>query len=187
MIVNSVESIFNIGDGFEKGRVMMLKIGLGLVLGLALFTSPASAACTASASRNWVSGLTIEAFAQGPSCAQAVAVISIRKKSGEAVWVQSYITANVMNFTQPAASTSKQLAATLKDWISGDGFMKSADKLVESGEFPFTKNDDAETFTKYRKAKAPLFCYIQGMESGNCLTVGKDGAVVELGVQSFPG
>ncbi len=165
----------------------MLKITLGLLVGCAAMITPSHAACTASASRVWGSGLTIEAFAQGPSCAQAVAVISVRKKSGEAIWVQSYITANVMNFTQPAASTSKVLTSTLKDWISGEGFMKSADKLVEGGEFPFTKNDDAETFAKYRKARAPLFCYIQGMESGNCLTVNKDGAVVELGVQSFPG
>jgi hypothetical protein len=165
----------------------MLKFGFGLLFSCTLMGVQAEASCVASASRNWVSGLTIEAFAQGPSCAQAVAVISIRKKSGEAVWVQSYITQNVMNFTQPAAATSKVLTATLKDWISGEGFMKSADKLVEGGEFPFTKNDDDETFNKYRKAKSPLFCYIQGMESGNCLTVDKSGSVVELGVQSFPG
>jgi hypothetical protein len=165
----------------------MRKFSFGILFGLVLMATPADAACTASAARSWVSGLTIEAFAQGPTCAQAVAVISIRKKSGEAVWVQSYITQNVMSFTQPPAANNKQLMATLKDWISGDGFMKTADKLVEGGEFPFTKNDDAETFNRYRKAKSPLFCYIQGMESGNCLTVDKSGAVVELGVQSFPG
>ena len=165
----------------------MRKLRFGILLCCALMATPADASCTASASRSWVSGLTIDAFAQGPTCAQAVGVISIRKKSGEAVWVQSYITANVMNFTQPAATNSKILTATLKDWISGNGFMKSADKLVEGGEFPFTKNDDAQSFAKFRKSKAPLFCYIQGMESGNCLTVDKDGAVVELGVQSFPG
>ncbi len=164
----------------------MRKLSLGILCGCVLMATPASAACTASASRSWVSGLTIEAFAQGPSCSQAVATIIIRKKSGEPVWVQSYITSFIMNFTQPPAANNKVLTTTLKDWISGEGFMKSADKLVENGEFPFTKNDDGE-FAKYRKSKAPLFCYIQGMESGNCLTVDKDGAVVELGVQSFPG
>jgi hypothetical protein len=156
-------------------------------LALVLSASSAQAACTAQASHEWVKGLRVEAFAQGPTCAQAVATILVRTKSGEAVWAHSYITSFVMNFTQPPAASSKALTETLKDWISGQGFMKTADKLLESGEFPFTKNDDAESFAKYKKAKSPLFCYVQGMESGNCLTVDNNGAVVELGYQSFPG
>jgi hypothetical protein len=167
----------------------MRKFVFGIFIGCALMVTPAYAACSASASRSWISGLTIEAFAQGPSCAQAVATLVIRNNSGEALWAQAHVTSFLMNFTQPPATTGKALASTLKDWISGDGFMKSADKLVEGSEFPFTLDGglNKDDFAKFRKAKAPLFCFIQGMESGTCLALDKDGGVVELGVQQFPG
>jgi hypothetical protein len=42
-------------------------------------------------------------------------------------------------------------------------------------------------FVTYRKQKRAIFCYIQGMESGNCLMQNRGGEIVELGVQSFPG
>ncbi len=165
----------------------MLKTLLALLV-MASVSSAAQAACTASVTRSWVKGFTIEATAQGPTCAQAVATLVIRKKSGEPVWVQAYVTSFLMNFSQMPAANSKVLSSTLKDWISGDGFQKSADKLVEDGEFPFTVDEgiDATAMKRYRKNKAPLFCYIQGMESGNCLTTDSDGAIVDLGVQSFP-
>ena len=154
-------------------------------------TGPALAGpnCGASASRGWVGGTTIEAFAQGPTCAKAVVTLVIRNKSGNPLFIQAHDTAFLMNFTQSPAANAKVMAANLKDWISGGGFMTSADKLSVDGEFPFTLDEgvDKDMFAKYRKAKSPIYCYIQGMESGNCLVLDRDGAVVDLGVQSFPG
>lgn len=160
-----------------------------LVFLSAVIPVQAEAACNASASRAWVGGTTIEAFAQGPTCEKAVVTLVIRNKAGNPLFMQVHDTAFLMNFTQAPAANAKALAATLKDWISGGGFMTSADKLVVDGEFPFTVDESVNTttFAKYRKAKLPLFCYIQGMESGNCVVLDKDGVVIDLGVQSFPG
>lgn len=159
------------------------------VLVLMSAVTPAAATCSASASRAWVGGTTIEAFAQGPTCEKAVVTLVIRNKAGNPLFMQAHDTAFLMNFAQSPAANVKALGATLKDWISGGGFMSSADKLVVDSEFPFTVDGavDKATFAKYRKAKLPLFCYIQGMESGNCLVLDKDGVVVDLGVQRFPG
>ncbi len=159
------------------------------VLVMMFAVTPAAAACSATAARAWVGGTTIEAFAHGPSCAKAVVTLVIRNKVGNPLFMQAHDTAFLMNFTLAPAANAKALGTTLKDWISGGGFMTSADKLVVDGEFPFMVDEgvDAATLAKYRKAKLPLFCYIQGMESGNCLVLDKEGAVVDIGVQSFPG
>ncbi|MBG1231033.1 hypothetical protein [Aestuariivirga litoralis] len=148
----------------------------------------ANAACTASASRVW-NGLTVEAVAAGPDCAKAVVTLTLRQSSGDPLWTRSFITVQLMNFSQNPASDGKSMTKTVKDWISGSGFMQTADKLVLDGEFPFDPSAEVDkaTFTALRKAKAPLLCYVQGMESGNCLAIDKDGSVVELGIQRFPG
>ncbi len=165
-------------------KILQIVLFLGMT-----FPAHAGATCNATAARAWVVGTIIEAFAQGPTCEKAVVTLVIRNKEGDPLFTHAYDTANLMNFTQPPAVNAKALGATLKDWISGGGFMTAAHKLVVDGEFPFTVDEgvDAATFAKYRKAKLPLFCYIQGMESGNCLVLDRDGAVVDVGVQSFPG
>ena len=144
--------------------------------------------CNAQAERKW-RGLTIEAFSQGDACEDAVVTLVIRDKAGKPIWARAHIGAQLMNFSQDSIANSKAMVEKLSGWISGDGFMTSADKLTLDGEFPFTASSDidAKALKAYRKQKLPLFCYIQGMESGNCLAVDKDGAIVELGVQSFPG
>ncbi len=151
-----------------------------------LISSSANAACNATAARLWA-GLKIEASSAGPNCSQAVVTISLRNGNGEALWTHSYIAQQLLNFSQINSSNTK--AKALVSWISGGGFMKSADALKLDGEFPFTPSEgiDAATLAQYRKAKLPLFCYIQGMESGNCLAKNKDGNLIELGLQSFPG
>ena len=161
------------------------------VLALILFillSSSATAACNATTSRLWA-GLKIEASSTGPNCPQAVITISLRQGNGEALWTHSYIAKQLLNFSQINSSDTKAMAKTLGNWISGEGFMKTADALKLDGEFPFTSTEgvDAATLAQYRKAKLPLFCFIQGMESGNCLAKNKDGNLIELGLQSFPG
>lgn len=158
------------------------------LFGLILISSSANAACNVSTSRLWA-GFRIEAAASGPKCAQAVATISLRKANGEAIWTHSYISQQLLNFSQISSADSKAMAKAQSDWISGEGFMKSVDALKLDGEFPFTPADgmDAATVVQYRKDKLPLFCYVQGKESGNCLAKGKDGSLIELGFQRFPG
>jgi hypothetical protein len=167
----------------------MRRLLMAAFLGLSFGLGCAEAACSASATRGWTNGVTIEAFASGPTCAQAVTTITLRNRSGAAIWTRAHIATDLLNFSQDPTADGKVMTAKLKDWISGDGFMKSVDRLVTEGEFHFTPSEDIDktTFEKYRKAKLPVFCYIQGMESGNCLAVGKEGIIIELGIQSFPG
>ena len=153
-----------------------------------LFSSAANAACNATAARAWA-GLQIEASASGSNCSQAVVTINLRKGNGEALWAHSYIAKQLLNFAQINSSDTKAMTKALVSWISGEGFMKSADALKLDGEFPFTPTEsiDAASLAQYRKARLPLFCFIQGMESGNCLAKNKYGNLIELGVQRFPG
>jgi hypothetical protein len=144
--------------------------------------------CNAQAERKW-NGVIIEAFAQGDECANAVVTMVVRDKNGKPLWSRAHIVAQLLNFTDPAPSNSQAMFKNLRGWISGEGFMQSVENLNLKAEFPFTLSEqiDAKTFAAYRRQKRPIFCYIQGMESGNCLMIDKDGAVVDIGVQSFPG
>ncbi len=168
----------------------MRKFFVSMILGLSWTAANAEAfsTCTAQAARKW-NALTIEAIAQGDDCANAVVTLVIRDKTGKPIWARAHIAAQLLNFSQDPMADSKAMTEKLSGWISGESFMKTADKLTLDGEFPFAASSDidAKSFKAYRKQKLPLFCYIQGLESGNCLAVDKDGGVVELGVQSFPG
>ena len=159
-----------------------------VLLVLSISVTAAKASCSLESSRPWA-GFKIEAVASGPDCAKAVVTLIIRNSSGGALWSHSYVASELMSFSQSPNADDKAMLGLLKDWISGEGFMKSADKLVMDGEFAFDLGEgtDAATFAKFRKSKLPLFCYIQGMESGNCLAKSQDGSLIELGLQRFPG
>jgi len=81
------------------------------------------------------------------------------------------------------ASTSTTFATTsaLPEWAAG------ANGPV-SGEFPFYLNEgwDRAAYDQLRASDVPVFCYVQGMESMNCLAL-QDGYLNSVGVQSFPG
>jgi hypothetical protein len=175
----------------------VIKVFIGFFLTFA-FTGTAYAECSSKASRAW-GALTIAAVSSGPTCAKAVVTMIIREKSGEAKWARAHVAAQLLNFSQDPIADSNAMTKALKGWIAGDGFKTSVDALadwpvgkteyMQGAEFPFRLADNIEraTFLKYRSAKLSLFCYIQGIESGNCLTLDKNNEIIELGVQSFPG
>jgi len=158
------------------------------VLFFVFAASQAEASCRASASRSWGQH-KIEASAAGPNCANAVLTLVVRADDNYAVWTKTYVADQLMNFSDSPAANAAAMKAKLKDWISGDGFMKTADQLQTSGEFPFTPAGDLNpgTMEDAVKNRSPVFCFIQGSESGQCLAEIWDGEVVELGVQAFPG
>ena len=58
------------------------------------------------------------------------------------------------------------------------------------GDFAFYPEEgiDRATYTKVRDSKAPIFCYVQGMESMACVVKdAENGGFFKLGVQTFPG
>ena len=161
--------------------------------------SAPSPRCTAFASAPWVNGptprLKLEAFSDGPSCAKAVAVITIRNAAGSVLFSHSYIgevlapTSGVRTIVQMRAALNswlqagrdRSIHANLPNWVAG------ADEPVDT-EFPFMP-DETITRADYLAIKAnrtPIVCYVQGMESLNCL-VYRNGDMEPFGIQTFPG
>ena len=183
-------------------RVMVM----AAVLALAAACAPAeereqmSAGCDARATAQWQGGdatFNIEASSAGPDCARAVATLVIRDASGAPLYAQSYPASQIMVLA-PAQDTAAMQTA-LQDWAAYDNHtMATTSALPEwprdaaapaNGEFPFYPDEgynDRTAYAALRQANAPLFCYVQGMESMACLAL-RDGMLERIGVQSFPG
>jgi hypothetical protein len=99
-----------------------------------------------------------------------------------------------------AAQNATDMKAALGDWVDQRAStVKTTADLPEwaegaetpmLGEFTFYPESgmDRETWNAVRAAKAPAFCYVQGMESMACVMLDKEsGYVSKLGVQTFPG
>ncbi len=164
--------------------------------------SHAAGSCNTKASQVWAASptqkLTVEALADGPTCAQAVAMIAIRNSQGDLLWFEVSRTSDIMVLSQPQAKDAKAMTALLKQWITPDAHLKTADLLPEwkenanfpeAGEFPFYPDEGTGhgDYVKRQKAKLPMFCYVAGMESQACLVLMQDGTIVKVGSQSFPG
>lgn len=156
--------------------------------------APAENGCPATASGTWES-LQVEARSQGADCASAEATITIR--SGEAtLWTETYPVSQVMVLAGPESIEDMQ--RRLNEWITPAGAARnSTGDLPEwaageqnpmSGEFPFYTEEgvDRAAYEALRRRDAPMFCYVQGMESEACLAL-DNGRIAKVGVQSFPG
>jgi hypothetical protein len=179
--------------------------GLFIAAFAAIISAPPSHAagnCNAKASQVWTASptqkLSVEALADGPSCTQAVVMIAIRNSKGDLLWFESSRTSDIMIFSQPPAKDVKAMTALLKQWITRDDHLKTADVLPEwkeganfpeAGEFPFYPDEGTGhgDYIKMQNAKSPMFCYVAGMESEACLVLMPDGSIVKVGSQSFPG
>ena len=167
----------------------------------------AAARCDVRATRTWQSDhgkqFTVDAFSSGPDCSNAVVSLVIRSKTGKPEFWFSSPAADLAAFTtinEKPIANSKAMKAALEQWIGLaskpilDGFDKLPDwKMGDAGptqsEFPFRVNDaiTRDDYIKWRKSKRALFCFVQGMESANCLIVNDSGSIIEVGIQSFPG
>ncbi|HVK80035.1 MAG TPA: hypothetical protein VM915_05430 [Verrucomicrobiae bacterium] len=157
-----------------------------------------SEGCDARGAGVWPVGtenFSAEATSVGPDCARAVATFVIRNASGEAIWADARISADIM--TLAPAHDIAAMNAALTDWTTNSSTMQSTSALPEwpanadspqSGEFPFYLNDGyaRESYAAMRAANYPMFCYVQGMESLSCIIYG-DGGIEQIGLQTFPG
>lgn len=185
---------------------MRVAIAAVCVLGLAACAQPARQTgapsqaeqaaddCAAAASGTWES-FQIDAHASGPDCATAQATITIR--NGQAtLWSESYPADRVMVLAGAASVADMQ--RRLSEWVDPPGAaLDSTGDLPQwpagaetpsSGEFPFYA-EEGLTRARYealRSRDAPMFCYVQGMESQACLTL-ENGRAVKIGVQTIPG
>jgi hypothetical protein len=180
---------------------------LGLVLGVLLVavgqasaaTAAAAPGCEASVGVVWTPAgqrpLRAEAFSHGPSCDKAIVVLTVRGSDGKPLWVDARVGQFVMLFA--GVKNVGAIKTALGDWIRQNHQLKTAASLPSwppgaqqpaSGEFPFLPDEavDRDFYESARRAKLPLFCYVQGMESMACVVL-KDGGMTKLGVQLFPG
>ena len=156
------------------------------------------AGCAARAEATWLAGskeLTITAIADGKTCERAVATIVVRAADGQMLLANSYQTDQVMVLADQ--STPDALAEALTQWIdpkastmrtTGDLPAWPKGQPHPPGEFPFYPAAGLArgNYEALRAAKLAMFCYVQGIESLACEAL-QDGALVKVGVQSFPG
>ena len=149
--------------------------------------------CPASASGMW-EGMQIEASANGGDCASAEAAITIG--NGAALWSETYPASQVMVLA--GAESVEDMQRRLNEWVNPPGAARDSTgdlpvwtagaQQPMSGEFPFYVEEglDRAAYEAMRGRDAPMFCYVQGMESEACLVL-ENGRVAKIGVQSFPG
>lgn len=180
-------------------RIGLLALSAATALAAATAGAADAGRCDARAGAEWRAGgnaFTIEATSSGPDCARAVATIVIRNARDAPVYAETHFTGHVM--TLAYAETAKAMQEALADWIdaSRPAFESSAAlpdwpegaEGPEEGEFPFyvAEGFDRELYLALRRRAAPVYCYVQGMESLHCLAE-EDGALTSIGVQLFPG
>ena len=122
-------------------------------------------------------------------------VLTVRGSDGKPLWVDARVGQFVMLFA--GVKNVGAIKTALGDWIRQNHQLKTAASLPSwppgaqqpaSGEFPFLPDEAVarDFYESARRAKLPLFCYVQGMESMACVVL-KDGGMTKLGVQLFPG
>ncbi len=158
-----------------------------------------SSGCGSAASKVWLpvrnGAFRTEAFSVGPSCPLAVVTLVIRAPDGAPLWADAMPASNVMTFSRVRGIGS--MSAALREWLSQNHLFRTSFDLPvwtkgegapKAGEFPFYPDEavDHEYYERVRAERLPVFCYVQGMESLACIVL-KDGAMMKIGLQSFPG
>jgi hypothetical protein len=161
--------------------------------------NPTASSCQAEARETWNAeggAYSIEASSAGPDCAHAVATIVIRKTENAVLWADAHVVEHTFGLNE--ATDTAAMRTALAEWIGGNTTILRTSALPEwpanaseppEGEFPFYREpewNDREGYEALRMRDAPVFCYVQGMESMACLAL-QDGGLHKIGVQSFPG
>lgn len=178
---------------------------IGVVTGLFFLPSPFSAeaarnsGCGGVVWQTWApvrnSVFRAEAFSDGPTCAHAVVTLVIRAPDGAPLWADAMPASQVMTFSQ--VRKSGKMTAALREWLAQSHLFRSSLDLPAwkkgeaapiAGEFPFYPDEavDRDYYEQVRSERLPVFCYVQGMESLACIVL-KDGAMMKVGLQTFPG
>lgn len=150
--------------------------------------------CPATASGTWET-LQVSANANGADCATAQATLTI-SNGDQTLWSEVYPVNQVMVLA--GADSVEDLQRRLNEWVNPPGAARNSTGDLPvwaaggehpmSGEFPFYQEEgvDRATYETLRGRDAPMFCYVQGMESEACLVL-ENGRITKIGAQSFPG
>lgn len=158
----------------------------------------ADTACAATAESEWSAAgdasLAIHARAWGPSCSRAVIALAVWGKDGPPMYSFISAMADIEGFDDVADNTA--LTEALQDWAEGQAKSTgdlpdwkegdaSPDPAADFGFYP-DEGVDREAYTAIRAGKHPMFCFVQGQESQECVYL-KEGGIQSVGVQTFPG
>jgi hypothetical protein len=159
-----------------------------------------TAYCDAAVEGEWINPggqrFRVEATTSGPTCRQSAALMIVRDAAGDIVWTDALPAAFVAGLNTPTTRTP--MADALREWI---GFAARGQTTADlppwlrpeqgpttTSGFDFEPEPwiNREAYLALRESAAPMFCYVQGMESLACL-VERQGRLEKIGVQAFPG
>jgi len=179
---------------------LKLMIACAFAVLFALATPARADDCAARVSAPWTQAgkaFSAEATANGPRCAKAKIVLMLHAPSGKVIFTYQGTADTILSFNEVnfRARMKKALAKWIFDAMRimpGSGQLPDWNDQQDqpsAGEFPFYVEDGVKRpdYLAIRKAKRPMFCFVQGMESIGCAVLGTDGAVTKVGAQSFPG
>ena len=128
-------------------------------------------------------------------CAQQGEILitrTIYDAGGHELYRADYVTDHIMtlSFDSGFVTEPAELPAAIEDWLSeGPGRSRTSElpPYQDTAEFPFMSGADGPNqHEAWRRGDYPMQCYVQGMESMNCVAL-VEGEIVELGYQLFPG
>jgi hypothetical protein len=158
----------------------------------------AAAGCNATAEEAWDAtpdaSFSMRAVAWGSTCKQAMIALALWPKDGPPAYSFISSMADIEGFDEVADEAA--LKEALAQWASGQADTtsrlpewKAADPSPgPTEEFPFHPDEGVtqESYTAVRAANLPMFCFVQGQESQQCVYL-QDDALHSIGVQQFPG
>lgn len=179
-------------------RVLALSVTALMATSAAGFALAAD--CNEKASAPWRQsgkGVIAEASSQGARCDTAKIALVLRGADGKVLLTFASTADKIMNFA--GLKSKAEMKTTLASWLAqAMTTMPTSEKLPDwkekqeqpsDGEFPFTVDEGVKrpAYLAIRKARMPMFCFVQGMESLGCAVLAPNGALKKLGAQSFPG
>jgi hypothetical protein len=161
--------------------------------------------CVAEAQAQWAatSKTTVQIFAksEGADCASAKATLTITGPNGKLLHTFEAPVEVMRNTIFTDANTPETMQAALGAWIDpksasilgttgGLPEWKAGAELPGDPEFPFMPAEGMarDGYAKMRAQKRPIYCYVQGGESENCVALDETvGILTSVGLQRFPG
>jgi hypothetical protein len=139
--------------------------------------------------------LSIQAVSSGRTCRTARVSITIKSAEGIVLHRDTFDADKVAGLYN--ARTPAQMRTELRTWINFRGTENYHESLPnwrvgqsepDEREFPFTPAEGVTRaqYMAIKTNKTPIYCYVQGIESINCLVL-QGGQLRPFGIQSFPG
>lgn len=147
-------------------------------------TVPIAEACSAQTSHDWSAVgsqyFIIEAKAEGATCADAVATMSIKSREGAVLFTRDYPVREVPLAFNPNGNQTS-LRSDLEAWTQNTAEPPTADTLPQwpAGARRPPGFEPAVSRNRYegaRGAQGPLFCFPDGGESNACVAMAGDSA-----------